>query len=98
MKVNKITLLSSSIAMIVTITLYSLCGYAECLKNVWVKDVSLACCGSAVLLIVTSIIGYATEKRRTQERIIKEAFSFFMTSGLSLVYTSLSLGLSELPI
>ena len=44
----------------------------------WVKDVSLACCGSAVLLIVTSIIGYATEKRRTQERIIKEAFSFSM--------------------
>ncbi len=60
------------------IALYSIFEYVSCLKCSWISDISLAACGSAFLLIPTSVVGYITEKRRTQERIIKESNSFLM--------------------
>lgn len=75
----------------IAIICYSIFGYVKCIMNLWLKDVALAICGSAILLIATSIVSYITEKRRIEERIVKASVSFSMTDYILEEGTQLSI-------
>ena len=76
MKTHKITLLWSGIIGVVAIIAYSVFWYVDCWKNEWIKDISLAAFGSALLLVVTSIIGYRVGKEELRTKIVQESDSF----------------------
>ena len=95
MKYNRIVLVYSIVIGVISLIAYSIFGYIECMLNFYIKDISLAVLGSASFVIVTSIIGYLLEKRRTTERIINAFCSFsianfILEEGLKLNQQSLA--------
>lgn len=82
MKIHKSTLLWTGVTAVAALILYSIFGYMECLKNQWIADISLAIFGSALLLVVTSIIGYRIEKKELRWKIVQESDSFRMIDGI----------------
>ena len=73
MKIHKSTLLWTGVTAVAALILYSIFGYMECLKNQWIEDISLAIFGSALLMVVTSIIGYRIEKKELRWKIVQAA-------------------------
>jgi hypothetical protein len=76
MKYNKILSISSSAVAILSLVTYSLFGYVECIQNIYIKDISLAVFGSALLLLVSSIVGYCIEKKHLQEEILSLTYEW----------------------
>lgn len=70
MRYNKILSISASIVAVISLATYSIFGYVECIQNIYIKDISLAVFGSALLLLVSSIVGYFIEKKRLQDEIL----------------------------
>ena len=70
MKYNKtLTIISIAISLS-SFAFYSVFGYIECIRNVFIKDISLAIFGSALVLLASSIAGYFIEKRHQQAEIL----------------------------
>ena len=82
MKYNKILSISSSAVAILSLVTYSLFGYVECIQNIYIKDISLAVLGSALLLLVSSIVGYFIEKKHLQEEILSLTYEWNIATDI----------------
>jgi len=82
MKYNRILSICSSVATLVSLLLYSIFGYIKCIQNAYMKDISLAIFGSALLLLVSSIVGYFIEKRRLQDDILNLSYEWNVATEL----------------
>lgn len=82
MKYNRILSICSSVATLVSLLLYSIFGYIKCIQNAYIKDISLAVFGSALLLLVSSIVGYFIEKKRLQDDILNLSYEWNVATDI----------------
>lgn len=82
MKYNRILSICSSVATLISLLLYSIFGYVKCIQNSYMKDISLAVFGSALLLLISSIVGYFIEKKRLQDDILSLTYDWNVATDI----------------